>query len=128
MSCSSMTPRCALPVITPARCGKELLPNPLRPPQYVDRVKRESNETGGDCGDGVSPFGLGAYDLALKGLGASLGLLESVVHGKVKNGYAVRRALPPSVCGPLTSPPRAAARPPCWTPRRAGPRPRVLHV
>ncbi|GAA6053132.1 hypothetical protein JCM3770_002869 [Rhodotorula araucariae] len=34
--------------------------------QYVDRVKRESDLHGGDCGDTVSPFGRGAYDLALK--------------------------------------------------------------
>ncbi|BGP49780.1 hypothetical protein JCM10450v2_005685 [Rhodotorula kratochvilovae] len=57
--------------------------------QYVDRVKRESNLTGGDCGDGVSPFGRGGFDLALHGVGAALTLLESVVSGETRNGYAL---------------------------------------
>ncbi|GAA5852493.1 hypothetical protein JCM9279_003473 [Rhodotorula babjevae] len=66
--------------VQPAREEHVLL---VHDAKYVDRVKRESNETGGDCGDGVSPFGLGAYDLALKGVGASLDLLKSVVSGKL---------------------------------------------
>ncbi|GAA5917342.1 hypothetical protein JCM8208_000994 [Rhodotorula glutinis] len=72
--------------VQPAREEHVLL---VHDAKYVERVKRESNETGGDCGDGVSPFGLGAYELALKGVGASLDLLTSVVSGKVQNGYAL---------------------------------------
>ncbi|GAA6007131.1 uncharacterized protein JCM10292_004128 [Rhodotorula paludigena] len=57
--------------------------------KYVNRVELESNHPGGDCGDGASPFGRGAYDIALHGLGAALSMLKAVVKGEVKNGYTL---------------------------------------
>ncbi|GJN90444.1 hypothetical protein Rhopal_003455-T1 [Rhodotorula paludigena] len=57
--------------------------------KYVNRVELESNHTGGDCGDGASPFGRGAYDIALHGLGAALSMLKAVVKGEVRNGYTL---------------------------------------
>lgn len=59
--------------------------------QYVERVKRESDLNGGDCGDTVSPFGRGAFDLAMKGAGAAITMLRAVLDGSIKNGYAVRQ-------------------------------------
>ncbi|GAA5997565.1 class II histone deacetylase [Rhodotorula paludigena] len=56
---------------------------------YVERVKRESDLNGGDCGDTVSPFGRGAFDLAMKGAGAAITMLRAVLDGSIKNGYAL---------------------------------------
>ncbi|GAA6025430.1 hypothetical protein JCM10207_005399 [Rhodosporidiobolus poonsookiae] len=74
-----------LPIV-PAKEEDVLL---VHEPKYVNRIKRESDENGGDLGDTVSPFGRGAFDLALLGAGAVTGMVDAVVSGRVKNGYAL---------------------------------------
>ncbi|GAA5848859.1 hypothetical protein JCM8547_006368 [Rhodosporidiobolus lusitaniae] len=74
-----------LPVV-PAKEEDVLL---VHEAKYVNRLKRESNENGGDLGDTVSPFGRGGFDLALMGVGGVLSLIDGVVSGRLKNGYAL---------------------------------------
>ncbi|UJH70199.1 hypothetical protein L0A91_13630 [Ornithinimicrobium sp. INDO-MA30-4] len=57
---------------------------------YVERIKRESElPKGGDAGDGISPFGKGAFEIAARGAGSAIAMTEAVVNGDVDNGYAL---------------------------------------
>jgi acetoin utilization deacetylase AcuC-like enzyme len=57
---------------------------------YLERIKRESQlPKGGDAGDGISPFGKGAFEIARRGAGSALAMTEAVVAGTVDNGYAL---------------------------------------
>ncbi|KII91458.1 hypothetical protein PLICRDRAFT_173305 [Plicaturopsis crispa FD-325 SS-3] len=57
--------------------------------EYHDRIKRESADKGGDCGDGMSPFGKGGYEIGTLAAGGAIELVKAVVEGQVKNGYAL---------------------------------------
>ena len=57
---------------------------------YLERIKRESQlPKGGDAGDGISPFGKGAFEIAARGAGSALAMTEAVVSRTVDNGYAL---------------------------------------
>ncbi|MEQ8799442.1 MAG: class II histone deacetylase [Salinisphaeraceae bacterium] len=56
---------------------------------YHDRVAALA-ETGGAAGD-FTPMGPGSYDIALLSAGGVLALAETVVEGRVRNGYALVR-------------------------------------
>ncbi|UOR00697.1 class II histone deacetylase [Leucobacter allii] len=57
---------------------------------HVERI-REQSVTGGDAGDGFSPFGRGGYDLARLAAGGTLAAAEAVMDGTVDNAYALVR-------------------------------------
>ena len=57
--------------------------------EYVERMKAASKEPkGGDCGDGVSPFGQGGFELALLSAGGAMTLVDAVLDGRADTGYA----------------------------------------
>jgi acetoin utilization deacetylase AcuC-like enzyme len=59
-------------------------------PAHVDRIAAESEQPkGGDAGDGISPFGKGAYRIAALGAGSAIAMTEAVVRGEIDNGYAL---------------------------------------
>ncbi len=58
--------------------------------EYVDRLKKMSDEGGGDAGE-FTPFGRGSYDIALLTAGGTIQMTEAVLDGTVKNGYALVR-------------------------------------
>ena len=60
-------------------------------PGHVDRIRAQSEATGGDAGDGFSPFGRGSYDLARLAAGGTLAAAEAVLDGVVDNAYALVR-------------------------------------
>jgi acetoin utilization deacetylase AcuC-like enzyme len=59
---------------------------------HLDRIKAESQNThGGDAGDGFSPFGKGAYEVATLAAGGVIAAVSAVVEGTVDNAYALVR-------------------------------------
>jgi acetoin utilization deacetylase AcuC-like enzyme len=58
--------------------------------EYVDRIKKESSEMGGDAGD-LTPFGPGSFDIALLAAGGCMTAVDAVLDGKVDNAYALVR-------------------------------------
>lgn len=58
---------------------------------HVERVRTQSAATGGDAGDGFSPFGRGSYELAKLAAGGTLAAAEAVLAGDVDNAYALVR-------------------------------------
>lgn len=56
---------------------------------YLEKIKA-LNSTGGDAGV-FTPMGVGSYDIALLSAGGVISLLDAIVDGKVKNGYALNR-------------------------------------
>src|SRR5438093_10080017 len=62
----------------------------LHTPEYVARIKRESDALGGDAGD-LTPFGHGSYEIALLAAGGCMTAVEAVLDGKVDNAYALVR-------------------------------------
>jgi acetoin utilization deacetylase AcuC-like enzyme len=59
-------------------------------PEYVDRVKRESEEGGGDGGE-LAPFGPGGYEICALSAGGVISTLEAVWNGDVDNAYSLNR-------------------------------------
>ena len=60
--------------------------------EHVERIKRESASThGGDGGDGGTPFARGGFEIAALAAGGAIEMMESVISGKVTNGYALIR-------------------------------------
>jgi acetoin utilization deacetylase AcuC-like enzyme len=62
----------------------------LHTPDYVARIKRESDALGGDAGD-LTPFGHGSYEIALLSAGGCITAVDAVLDGKVDNAYALVR-------------------------------------
>jgi acetoin utilization deacetylase AcuC-like enzyme len=58
--------------------------------EYMDRIKKASDEIGGDAGD-LSPFGHGSYEIALLAAGGCITAVDAVLDGKVDNAYALVR-------------------------------------
>jgi acetoin utilization deacetylase AcuC-like enzyme len=58
--------------------------------EYMDRIKKASDEIGGDAGD-LSPFGHGSYEIALLAAGGCMTAVDAVLDGKVDNAYALVR-------------------------------------
>jgi acetoin utilization deacetylase AcuC-like enzyme len=57
---------------------------------YVDRIRRQSRETGGDAGNS-SPFGRGTYEIAALAAGGCLAAADAVLDATVTNAYALVR-------------------------------------
>jgi len=62
----------------------------LHTPEYVARIKRESDALGGDAGD-LTPFGHGSYEIALLAAGGCITAVDAVLDGKIDNAYALVR-------------------------------------
>ena len=62
----------------------------LHTPEYVARIKRESDALGGDAGD-LTPFGHGSYEIALLAAGGCITAVDAVLDGNVDNAYALVR-------------------------------------
>ncbi|MYW02701.1 class II histone deacetylase [Streptomyces sp. SID3343] len=59
---------------------------------HLERIKAESERPGGgDAGDGLSPFGQGAYDIAALAAGGAIEAVDAVLAGRVDNAYALVR-------------------------------------
>ena len=58
--------------------------------EYVDRIKRESANLGGDAGE-LTPFGPGSYEIALLAVGGCITAVDAVLDGTVDNVYALVR-------------------------------------
>lgn len=59
--------------------------------EHVDRIKALSDESGGDAGDGISPFGRGSYNIARLAAGGTVAATRAVLAGDVDNAYALVR-------------------------------------
>ncbi|MBC9927546.1 MULTISPECIES: class II histone deacetylase [unclassified Leucobacter] len=60
-------------------------------PEHIERIRTQSDTTGGDAGDGFSPFGRGSFELAKLAAGGTLAAAEAVLAGEVDNAYALVR-------------------------------------
>ncbi|MYR07995.1 class II histone deacetylase [Gordonia sp. SID5947] len=58
---------------------------------YLDRVEALSQTTGGDAGDGSTPFTVGGYDIARRAAGAAIAGTDAVLSGTVATAYALSR-------------------------------------
>ncbi|MFK0206415.1 class II histone deacetylase [Agrobacterium sp. NPDC090283] len=57
---------------------------------YVERIIHESTlPKGGDAGDGITSFGKGGYGICALAAGGALEMVEAVVKGNIRNGYAL---------------------------------------
>lgn len=59
--------------------------------EYVDRIRRQSEEWGGDGGDGGTPFGRGSFTVAALAAGGVIAAVDAVLDGTVDNAYALVR-------------------------------------
>lgn len=59
-------------------------------PDYVNSVKAKSDQGGGDTGY-YAPFGKGSYEIAALAAGGTCAVMDAVLSGRVKNGYALVR-------------------------------------
>ncbi|MDX6590243.1 MAG: hypothetical protein QOI84_1517 [Solirubrobacterales bacterium] len=59
-------------------------------PEYVERIKRESEAGGGDGGE-LAPFGDGGYEICALSTGGVISTVEAVWNGDVDNAYSLNR-------------------------------------
>ncbi len=60
--------------------------------EHLDRIKKESASTyGGDGGDGTTPFARGGFEIAALAAGGAIEMMDAVIRGSVRNGYALIR-------------------------------------
>jgi len=60
--------------------------------EHVDRIKAESaTRLGGDGGDLSTPFARGGFEIAAMAAGGAIEMMDAVISGKVRNGYALIR-------------------------------------
>ncbi|MFE3558861.1 class II histone deacetylase [Streptomyces sp. NPDC059193] len=76
--------------ITPSEAAREDLLR-VHTEAYVDRIARAAAAGGGDAGDGWTPFGPGAYDIAALAAGGAIAATEAVLTGRARNSYALVR-------------------------------------
>mgnify|MGYP006266037287 CR=1 FL=1 len=57
---------------------------------YLDRLESMSRNGGGDAGD-LTPFGPDGFEIAKLSAGGAIALLDAVIDGRVRNGYALTR-------------------------------------
>jgi len=69
--------------------------------EYIELIRQLSAQRGGDAGE-LTPFGPGAFEIAMLSVGGVMVAVEEVVKGKVDNAYALVRP-------PGTMPNRIAA-------------------
>ena len=59
-------------------------------PEYVARIKRDSEEGGGDGGE-LAPFGAGGYEICALSAGGVIATIEAVWNGELENAYSLNR-------------------------------------
>jgi acetoin utilization deacetylase AcuC-like enzyme len=59
--------------------------------EYVHRIEHLSATGGGDGGDGMTPFGTGAFEIAQLAAGGTIAAVDAVLSGEVDNAYALVR-------------------------------------
>jgi len=59
-------------------------------PEYVERVKAESEAGGGDGGE-LAPFGAGGYEICALSAGGVISTIEAVWSGELDNAYSLNR-------------------------------------
>jgi acetoin utilization deacetylase AcuC-like enzyme len=59
-------------------------------PEYVERVKAESEAGGGDGGE-LAPFGAGGYEICALSAGGVIATIEAVWSGELDNAYSLNR-------------------------------------
>ncbi|MDR8018448.1 class II histone deacetylase [Nesterenkonia sp. LY-0111] len=59
--------------------------------RHVDSIEQQSCQSGGDAGDGSSPFGRGSFEIAQMAAGATTAALTAVLQDRVDNAYALVR-------------------------------------
>lgn len=84
---SGLTDRLHMPRVEPATM-EDL--RRIHPDTYLDRFKATSDANGGDIGE-LAPFSKGGFEIAQVSAGLARSLVDSVVAGEVKNGYALCR-------------------------------------
>ena len=58
--------------------------------EYVERIRALSAERGGDAG-GLTPFGPGSFEIALRSAGGTIAAIDAVLDGTIANCYALVR-------------------------------------
>ena len=58
--------------------------------EYIARIRTLSEQRGGDANH-LTPFGPGSFDIAKLAVGGTAGLIDAVMAGRVRNGYALVR-------------------------------------
>jgi acetoin utilization deacetylase AcuC-like enzyme len=59
-------------------------------PRYVDAIRAMSEASGGNAGE-ATPFGPGAFEIALLAAGGTITAVDAVLDGRVQNAYALVR-------------------------------------
>lgn len=59
--------------------------------EHVRRIQKLSAESGGDGGDGYTPFGPGSFEIAALAAGGTMAATDAVLTGRVDNAYALVR-------------------------------------
>jgi acetoin utilization deacetylase AcuC-like enzyme len=59
--------------------------------EHVERIARLSASGGGDGGDGMTPFGKGAFEIGQLAAGGTIAAVDAVLAGEVDNAYALVR-------------------------------------
>lgn len=59
--------------------------------RHVESIRQQSEQGGGDGGDGYTPFGSGSYEIARLAVGGTWRALSAVLSGEVDHAYALVR-------------------------------------
>ncbi|WP_153720900.1 class II histone deacetylase [Sporosarcina cascadiensis] len=87
MDVSGLTPQ--LQSIAPRAATREEV-ELFHLPDYIDKVKKLSDENGGDAGH-TAIVGRGSYEIALLSAGGAMTAVDAVMEGMVENVYALTR-------------------------------------
>jgi acetoin utilization deacetylase AcuC-like enzyme len=77
-------------VAVPGRAATEEELLRVHTSEYVERVKRESAEGGGDGGE-LAPFGPGGYEICALSAGGVIATIDAVWSGELDNAYSLNR-------------------------------------
>lgn len=88
MDVSGLTAR--LDLITPEAATREEIGR-CHSETYIARIERESAAGAGDAGDGHSPFGSDAFEVACLAAGGAIAAVDATLSGRVVNAYALVR-------------------------------------
>lgn len=58
--------------------------------EYIERIKTQSSQNGGDASF-LTPFGRGSFEIAQLSAGGTIAAIDAVIEGRVKNAYALVR-------------------------------------
>lgn len=58
--------------------------------EYLE-ILAKGNTSGGDGGDGATPFGRSSFDIAKLAVGGTIETADAIMRGEIRNGYALTR-------------------------------------